>query len=390
MAALEGYAVAIEVFGILQSGLDQEHSGELSCHLWHFAAGRPDSAKQPRWCFSSTLRNLTWENLPAELKERDINCSMILVRPTPKFEELFFEISDTPITPWFPICKGHTILLSGFSPSLQPGAAALSTIPAKRPAATPAEHGSRGPKFSPQTTIVLEQPALEPSPPIPPIPPPLQELSSTSLTVTPAKVFSSSPPPPAYTPQDPGIIGQQLTADPDPAAIQENHSHTFEPSTLQQAPTLLDLIPSFSIPQPQSPLLNWDAARLLRADLVGIRAKPRKIVAAQAGRGEVNEYPLRCGRQMVEYETGVPMGNGAIAAAQTRQTRHLSHLAPKKNSDSAARLPAQVLAAIPNTVSPRRHINANKVDTGPGFAASRRRTTLAICPRLTHWNRDSA
>ncbi|KAI0249822.1 hypothetical protein BJV78DRAFT_1223684, partial [Lactifluus subvellereus] len=124
MAALEGHAAAIEMFDI-QSGLNREHSEEFSCHLWHFAAGRPDGAKQPRWCFSSTLQSLTWGNLPAELKKRDINCSMILVRPSPEFEGLFFEISDTPVTPWFPICKGHTILLSGLSPPLQPGGNAL-------------------------------------------------------------------------------------------------------------------------------------------------------------------------------------------------------------------------------------------------------------------------
>jgi hypothetical protein len=216
---------------------------------------------------------------------------------------------------------------------------------------------------------VLKQPALQPSPPIPPtaIPPP-QELSSTSPAVPPAKAFNPSPPPPAYALQDPDIIDlSQPTADLDPAAIQEKHSHAFEPGALQHAPsTLLNSAPSFPMPQPQPLMPNWDAARLPRADVVGIRAKPRKMAAARAGRAdEVNEYSLRCGRQIVEYETGMPMTNGAVAPAQTQ---HLSHLASKTNPHSAARHPAQILAAIQDTVSPRRHIDANWMDTSSGSA----------------------
>jgi hypothetical protein len=216
---------------------------------------------------------------------------------------------------------------------------------------------------------VLKQPALQPSPPIPPTAvPPLQELSSTSPAVPPAEAFNPSPPPPAYALQDPDIIDlSQPTADLDPAAIQEEHSHAFEPGALQHASsTLLNSAPSFPMPQPQPLMSHWDAVWLPRADVVGIPAKRRKIAATQAGRAdEVNEYPLRCGRQIVEYETGTPMTNGAVAPAQTQ---HLSHLAPKTNPHSAAR-PAQFLAAIQNTVSPRRHVDANWMDTGSDSSA---------------------
>ena len=149
-------------------------------------------------------------------------------------------------------------------------------------------------KFRPQTTIVLKQPALQPSAPIPPTAvPPLQELSSTSPAVSPAKAFNPPPPPPAYALQDPDIIDlSQPTADLDPAAIQEKHSHAFEPGALQHAPpTLLNSAPSFPMPMPQPQLLvsNWDAAWSPRADVVGIRAKRPEIAAAQAGRAdEVN------------------------------------------------------------------------------------------------------
>ena len=41
---------------------------ELTCHLWHFAAGKPDDAKHPFWNSSPALDTLTWETVPEELK----------------------------------------------------------------------------------------------------------------------------------------------------------------------------------------------------------------------------------------------------------------------------------------------------------------------------------
>ena len=146
------------MFDKLQSDLDQRHK-KFSRHLWHFAAGRPDDANHAYLHSSSTLYSITWETLPAELKkvsavmamqsladisilhwQRDINCSMILARSSPKFSKLFSavgtirstsrplfspfsiqQISDAPITPWFPIHPHHTIHLSGFVFSTRPG-----------------------------------------------------------------------------------------------------------------------------------------------------------------------------------------------------------------------------------------------------------------------------
>jgi len=101
MAALEGYAAAIEVllfhdllhiqhpehgqmFDILKSGFNfnqrplrlislndsrDKPKEVFSYHLWHFAAGQPDDAKHPRWHSSPALDTLTWKTIPAELKK---------------------------------------------------------------------------------------------------------------------------------------------------------------------------------------------------------------------------------------------------------------------------------------------------------------------------------
>ena len=70
------------MFDTLKSGANQKslrplnmnesrdrHKEEFSCHLWHFAAGKPDDAKYPLWNSSPTLDSLTWSTVPAELKK---------------------------------------------------------------------------------------------------------------------------------------------------------------------------------------------------------------------------------------------------------------------------------------------------------------------------------
>ncbi|KAI0249886.1 hypothetical protein BJV78DRAFT_633652 [Lactifluus subvellereus] len=158
MAALDGYAAAIEMFDKLQTDLDQKHK-EFCYHLWHFAAGRPDDANHAYLNSSSTLYSITWETLPAELKKRDIDCSMILVRSSPKLSKLFSAISDAPITPWFPICPHHTIHLSGFALPPRPGVMVSSTLPAKHLQESPAKQPVRSsrPANQPWQTIVLAQ-----------------------------------------------------------------------------------------------------------------------------------------------------------------------------------------------------------------------------------------
>jgi hypothetical protein len=70
------------MFDILRSGVNQrplrplslneprdKPKEEFSYHLWHFAAGKPDGAKHPRYNHSPTLDSLTWKTVPAELRK---------------------------------------------------------------------------------------------------------------------------------------------------------------------------------------------------------------------------------------------------------------------------------------------------------------------------------
>ncbi|KAI9450141.1 hypothetical protein BJY52DRAFT_1304125 [Lactarius psammicola] len=259
MAALEGYAAAIEMFDILKGGVNQKPLRPLSLnesrdkpkevfsyHLWHFAAGQPDDAKHPRWNNSPALDSLTWKTIPAELKKREINCSMLLVSPSPKFSKLFSDIADARLAPWFPTRPNHTILLSGFTPSPKPRAAVPSTIPAKRPAESPAEQRSPGPKISkpPSQTAspalaAAKKPVPQSSPLIPPAtasaPP---SSSATSPTVPPATAPNSSPPkPPARETSDGTVIDlTQSTTEIVPPTMQQGRAPPLQPNPMQQAP----------------------------------------------------------------------------------------------------------------------------------------------------------
>ncbi|KAI0249882.1 hypothetical protein BJV78DRAFT_1323937 [Lactifluus subvellereus] len=183
MAALDGYAAAIEMFDELQTDLDQKHK-EFCYHLWHLAAGRPDDANHAYLNSSSTLYSITWETLPAELKK----------------------ISDAPITPWFPICPHHTIHLSGFALSPRPGAMVPPTLPDKRRQESPAEQPARSPRPAnqPRQTIVLA-PLSKPCFPI--LPTDAFPLLSPSVEV----LKSSSPKYPTHEPQSSSLSGVGTT-----------------------------------------------------------------------------------------------------------------------------------------------------------------------------------
>ncbi|KAH8994826.1 hypothetical protein EDB92DRAFT_228064 [Lactarius akahatsu] len=280
MAALEGYAAAIEMFDSLKNGVNQKPLRPLSLnesrdrpkevysyHLWHFAAGQPDNTKNPLWNNSPALDSLTWKTVPAELKKREINCSMLLVSPSPKFSKLFSDISDARLAPWFPTRPNHTILLSGFTPSPKPRAAVPSTIPAKRPADSPAEQRSPGPKISkpPSQTAspalaAAKKPVLQSSPLIPPAtasaPP---SSSATSPIVPPATAPNSSPPkPPAREPLDGTVIDltQSSSSEIVPPTMQTGRVPP-QPNAVQQAPpTQPQPIPPTQPPTQTQPLLT--------------------------------------------------------------------------------------------------------------------------------------
>ncbi|KAH9959668.1 hypothetical protein BC827DRAFT_498871 [Russula dissimulans] len=141
MLALDGYVEALKLIDTFKSGTGQGSKEDFSYHLWHIAAGQHDGAQTTRCDFSPTLWNARWETLPNEIKKRDVNFSMILLSPCPRFSDVFNAISPTPIEPWFQKCPHHTILLSGFASLPERGGKTSPTIPVKRPAEDPAEEG---------------------------------------------------------------------------------------------------------------------------------------------------------------------------------------------------------------------------------------------------------
>lgn len=128
MAAIEGVVAALEMFDKLRSSIEsipstnsqtQNQSSRraaLISHVIHFAACPPDTSLNPMWNKDPNYDALTWRSLPEEFKKREINYSMILVRPLPRFKEIYSAMPSTEphIAPWFNVAPHHTILLSGF------------------------------------------------------------------------------------------------------------------------------------------------------------------------------------------------------------------------------------------------------------------------------------
>ncbi|KAH9959667.1 hypothetical protein BC827DRAFT_1384663 [Russula dissimulans] len=357
MAALEGYAAAIEMFDLLKNQRPlrpltltesrDKPKEEFSCHLWHFAAGQPDDAKHPYWNSSPALDGLTWATVPAELKKRDINCSMFLVRPSPKFLELFSTISDARLPPWFPTRPHHTILLSGFTPSPKPKAAVPLTIPAKRPAESPAEQRSPGPKLArppSQTASPALAAAKKPIPQSSPLVPPASVPAPPSSTLASPTVHSSPPKPPSREPPESGIIDlTEPTSELAPAAALENRTQPPKPNPSQHAPPSLPnpapqpqpQPPSQSQPPPSSqpqvqpsmssqphlpsqpPSLPLNLKQMASADVADMQAKLKQVElsitemrnrwmeAAQAGRTEeANKYNFMLTQRIAAYKKG--------------------------------------------------------------------------------------
>ncbi|KAH9999191.1 hypothetical protein BJV74DRAFT_175390 [Russula compacta] len=142
MAALDGYANAIQMIDDFKRRPKQNPKEEFSYYLWHIAACQSDYAEHSHSPLSPTLLNISWDTVPAVLKSRNIHFSVVLLRPCQKFSEVFSMVSPVNAEPRFPVCPNHKALLSGFAPPPEPrgndsqSSVASSTVPAKRPAET--------------------------------------------------------------------------------------------------------------------------------------------------------------------------------------------------------------------------------------------------------------
>ncbi|KAF7978845.1 hypothetical protein HWV62_44653 [Athelia sp. TMB] len=174
MAALEGLVAAIEMFDILSDSVKvkplQSQSlnqapyvaPRLVSHIIHVAASPPDDALKPLWNDSPELDDASWASLPSELKKRNINLSIINVRPNPPLVELHSAASIKGISPpWFKIRPQHSVLLTGFP----------TEVKSKRPLESLVSPDTKRPKIQP------------PAPTINPIPNPNSNISPSPALV---------------------------------------------------------------------------------------------------------------------------------------------------------------------------------------------------------------
>ena len=198
----------------------------LISHIVHLAAAPPDGSPHPVWNANSKFDQLMWASLPDEFKQvrspsslafrlshscpqRQINYSIVTIRPIPRFKEIFQSVrifahffnvvsltvlktnSTDATTPWFDVAPNHTVMLSGFPPkgSCIPNHPQItnSTIPGLK-RQTEATTPTPDPKRARQDSATKPASGASPSEPAP-------SSESTTPTTNPATV----PNPPSIT-----------------------------------------------------------------------------------------------------------------------------------------------------------------------------------------------
>jgi len=94
MAALDGYVAAVKLIDQFRARLKPNSAEEFSYHLWHITAGQHDEVEFPRFDFSPTFWEFSWDTVPDEIKKRNIHYSMVLLKPCPKFSKLFRAVRE--------------------------------------------------------------------------------------------------------------------------------------------------------------------------------------------------------------------------------------------------------------------------------------------------------
>ncbi|KAF9463838.1 hypothetical protein BDZ94DRAFT_1257562 [Collybia nuda] len=220
MAALEGLVAAIELFDTLRS-CTQPARPHIN-HIFHIAFSDPDASIRPQWNDTPLLDSVSWDDLPSELKKRNVHISSILLRQNiPRFPELHSAVAPSaPKMPWFTPRSPHSILLSGFPMSPQKAV--------KRPGE--AHPNERTPDSKRQRLIA--QSAIDSSPKVqPPAPntPSMQPKPSPTLypqtqAQPPVQPQTQPPQPATALPTQPLPVGpvHQPPPQPQPAAQYKN------------------------------------------------------------------------------------------------------------------------------------------------------------------------
>ncbi|KAG9315132.1 hypothetical protein JVU11DRAFT_4255 [Chiua virens] len=231
LCALEGLVAAIELFDILMTSVNlptpqspQKESRSLILHMLHIAASPPDDAKKPHCNTMHYLDSVSWDSMPAELRKRKINLSLISLTKIPLFQDLQSSVAGSMTqSPWFDVHAPHVLSLAGFpapqktSIKRQPDVSDQSpdtkrqkfTIDStsKRPSASPALPPARIPipqNQRPQQPVPPQVAPPQPPPPPPtpaaaPNPPSTQSVQATPAAPasTPATSSSTAQPPPS-------------------------------------------------------------------------------------------------------------------------------------------------------------------------------------------------
>ncbi|KAI0762050.1 hypothetical protein BC629DRAFT_1597128 [Irpex lacteus] len=199
MAALEGMVAVLELFDrFKETAQHKTDAVQIKAHVIHLAACQPDAAQRPIWNVSPALDNVTWETLPSEFRKRDINYSLIQLRPIPRLNELYNLVAATGSQePWFKVRPGHSVRLMGYPPAL-PKSGAKRSIDSNPSPDTKRQKVSSQP--SPRVTHATPQqktntPKLAPATAKPPNPPPQIQPSPVLTTPTPLAPAPAKPPP---------------------------------------------------------------------------------------------------------------------------------------------------------------------------------------------------
>ncbi|KAI0084114.1 hypothetical protein BDY19DRAFT_556409 [Irpex rosettiformis] len=237
MAVLEGLVAVLELFDRLKETAQHKTDAVLiKAHVIHLAACQPDAAERPMWNVSPALDTVTWDSMPSEFRKREINYSLVQLRPISRLSDLYNSIAAIGSQePWFKVRPGHSVRLMGYpAPPPKHGTGAKRAMdptsspdnkrqkvsshpqPSPRVSHTVPQSLSNTPKLASSnvrrenTTPQMKPSTITSNTPLVIAPPPPPPPSQSQLLAQPPTV-QLTPPPLTQTPQPPPAHTQPLS-----------------------------------------------------------------------------------------------------------------------------------------------------------------------------------